>query len=97
MQQDLTFNQNEDYMGQLLGPGQLQTGRYSTRWWYSKDKKKQHEAGKLTARERIQYLLDADSPQFEMGHLPPLVCTKKKAVVHAGVVVFWDTSTKDCV
>ena len=28
---------------------------------------KQHEAGKMTARERIAYLLDKDSQQFEMG------------------------------
>jgi len=34
------------------------------------DKKKiakQHEQGKLTARERIAYLLDSDSPQIEIG------------------------------
>lgn len=66
MQQDLTFNQNEDYMGQLWAQvnyklADIQQGGGTARI------KKQHEAGKLTARERIQYLLDADSPQFEMG------------------------------
>ncbi len=28
---------------------------------------KLHEEGKMTARERIDYLLDADAPQFELG------------------------------
>lgn len=66
MQQDLTFNQNEDFMGQLCAQvnyklAAIQQGGGQTRI------QKQHEAGKLTARERIQYLLDKDSESFEMG------------------------------
>jgi len=64
--QDLDFNKNEDVMKQLishmkrrlekvyLGGGQKRID-------------KQHASGKMTARERIKALLDADKPQIEIG------------------------------
>jgi len=63
---DLDFNRNEDNMKQTLG--QLRK-RYQkiTEGGGIKSAEKQHEKNKLTARERIHYLLDKDSAFFEIG------------------------------
>ncbi|MBK9689092.1 MAG: acyl-CoA carboxylase subunit beta [Saprospiraceae bacterium] len=66
MSQDLTYNQNEDFMGQLIAQVNYKLATISEGGGKSRITK-QHEAGKLTARERIAYLLDKDSQQFEMG------------------------------
>lgn len=66
--EDLEFNRNADVMrlavsnlNQILSKIYLGGG---------KDKiAKQHEQGKMTARERIDYLLDKDKPRFEIGAL----------------------------
>jgi 3-methylcrotonyl-CoA carboxylase beta subunit len=63
---DIEFNKNEDTLKQLC---------YQLRERYKlvalgggeKKIKSEHEKGKLTARERIQKLLDADSNSFEVG------------------------------
>jgi 3-methylcrotonyl-CoA carboxylase beta subunit len=63
---ELEFNKNEDFMGQLVaqmkyklekiyeGGGQVRI-------------QKQHEAGKLTARERVEMLIDKDTTFYEIG------------------------------
>ncbi|MBK8851137.1 MAG: acyl-CoA carboxylase subunit beta [Saprospiraceae bacterium] len=66
MSQDLTYNQNEDFMGQLIAQVNYKLAAISEGGGKSRIAK-QHEAGKMTARERIAYLLDKDSQQFEMG------------------------------
>lgn len=66
--ESLEFNRNVDAMrlavsnlNQILNKIYLGGG---------KDKiAKQHQQGKMTARERIEYLLDKDKPQFEIGAL----------------------------
>lgn len=66
--EDLEFNRNADVMrlavsnlNQILSKIYLGGG---------KDKiAKQHEQGKMTARDRIDYLLDKDKPRFEIGAL----------------------------
>ncbi|MCC6600354.1 MAG: acyl-CoA carboxylase subunit beta, partial [Crocinitomicaceae bacterium] len=62
----LEFNRNEDKMMQLVG----QLGRKLDRIYEGGGKKKiekEHEKGKLSARERIDYLLDKDSQRIEIG------------------------------
>jgi acetyl-CoA carboxylase carboxyltransferase component len=63
---DLDFNKNEDNMKQALA--QLRN-RYQKieKGGGAKSIEKQHEKNKLTARERISYLIDKDSTFFEIG------------------------------
>ena len=64
--EDLEFNKNADTMGQLLSQV-----NYKLQTIYEgggkKRIEKQHEAGKLTARERIDYLIDKNTTFFEVG------------------------------
>lgn len=63
---DLTFNKNEDSYKQLLY--QLKTKANKTKEGGGKKKiEKHHGKGKLTARERIDYLTDKDSDFLEIG------------------------------
>ena len=63
---DLDFNKNEDNMKQALV--QLRN-RYQkiAIGGGTKSIEKQHEKNKLTARERIAYLVDKDSVFYEIG------------------------------
>ncbi|MCC7331135.1 MAG: acyl-CoA carboxylase subunit beta [Flavobacteriales bacterium] len=64
--EDLEFNKNEDINKQLVS----ELNRNLERIYLGGGKKRiesQHEKGKLTARERINYLLDKDMPQIEIG------------------------------
>jgi 3-methylcrotonyl-CoA carboxylase beta subunit len=63
---DLDFNKNEDNMKQALV--QLRN-RYQkiAAGGGAKSIEKQHEKNKLTARERINYLIDTDSTFYEIG------------------------------
>jgi acetyl-CoA carboxylase carboxyltransferase component len=63
---DLDFNKNEDQLKQLCF--QLQTKIKKAKLGGGEKKiKEQHEKGKLTARERIEYLTDNDSEFLEIG------------------------------
>jgi 3-methylcrotonyl-CoA carboxylase beta subunit len=64
--QELEFNRNEDKMMQLVG----QMNRRLDKIYEGGGKKridKEHEKGKLVARERVDYLLDRDAPRIEIG------------------------------
>jgi 3-methylcrotonyl-CoA carboxylase beta subunit len=64
--QDIAFNKNEDKMMQLVG----QLTRKLDKIYEGGGKAridKEHEKGKLTARERIDYLLDKNSERIEIG------------------------------
>jgi 3-methylcrotonyl-CoA carboxylase beta subunit len=66
MKQELEFNKNEDQYKQLLY--QLQLKEKKTRLGGGEKKiDEQHKKGKLTARERIDYLLDKGSNFLEIG------------------------------
>ncbi|MEZ4975419.1 MAG: carboxyl transferase domain-containing protein [Flavobacteriaceae bacterium] len=63
---DLTFNKNEDHNKLLVSDlvnklAKIKLGGGKTRI------EKQHEQGKMTARERITYLLDTGKPVIEIG------------------------------
>lgn len=63
---DLEFNRNEDQMKQLIF--QLHSKENKTRLGGGEKKvEEQHQRGKLTARERIQYLIDEGSEFLEVG------------------------------
>lgn len=63
---DLEFNKNEDQLKQLCF--QLQSRAKKTMLGGGEKKiNEQHEKGKLTARERIHYLIDPDSKFLEVG------------------------------
>jgi len=62
----LEFNKNEDQYKQLVS--QLQTKSKKVKLGGGEKKiDEQHQKGKLTARERIQYLIDKDSNFLEIG------------------------------
>lgn len=64
--QDLEFNKNEDALKLLLTDVQQ---RLQKIYLGGGEKRiaKQHEQGKLTARERVAFLLDKNAPQIEIG------------------------------
>lgn len=63
---DLEFNKNDDKLRQLCS--QLKAKAKKTMLGGGEKKaEEQHQKGKLTARERITYLLDKESPFVEVG------------------------------
>lgn len=63
---DLEFNKNEDQLKQLVF--QLRSREKKTRLGGGEKKiDEQHQRGKLTARERVQYLIDKNSEFLEIG------------------------------
>lgn len=63
---DLNFNKNEDH-NKLLGSNLKNRLAKIRLGGGQKRIDKQHEKGKLTARERIRFLLDEDKPSIEIG------------------------------
>ncbi len=63
---DLEFNINEDKMRLLISEMTQKFNKISLGGGKSKIKK-QHQQGKLTARERINFLLDKESESIEIG------------------------------
>ena len=63
---DLQFNKNEDKMKQLISAMERKLNKIYLGGGKSKIEK-QHEQGKMTARERIDFLLDKDSKTIEIG------------------------------
>jgi acetyl-CoA carboxylase carboxyltransferase component len=65
-QKDLEFNKNEDQYKQLID--RLRSREVKTRLGGGNKKiDEQHQKGKLTARERIEYLIDKGSSFLEIG------------------------------
>lgn len=63
---DLNFNKNEDYNKLLVSDLRQKLAKVK-QGGGPKRIEKQHAKGKLTARERIDYLLDANSKHIEIG------------------------------
>ncbi|MCU0434371.1 MAG: acyl-CoA carboxylase subunit beta [Bacteroidia bacterium] len=63
---DIEFNRNEDALKMLISAMEQRFQKVALGGGKSRIEK-QHEQGKLTARERIDYLLDKDSPRIEIG------------------------------
>ena len=66
MSADLEFNKNEDAM-KLLVSGMKRKLDIIYNGGGKKAIEKQHEKGKLSAHERVEYLLDKDKPSMELG------------------------------
>ena len=63
---DLEFNKNEDQFKQVVS--QLRIREKKTRAGGGEKKiDEQHQKGKLTARERVSYLIDKNSDFLEIG------------------------------
>lgn len=65
---DLEFNRNEDLFKQLCFQLESKIKRISLGGGEKKIEE-QHQKGKLTARERLEHLLDKDAPFLEVGTL----------------------------
>jgi 3-methylcrotonyl-CoA carboxylase beta subunit len=63
---DIEFNRNEDSLRLLISAMEQRFQKVALGGGKSRIEK-QHEQGKLTARERIDYLFDNDSPRIEIG------------------------------
>ncbi|HQF28337.1 MAG TPA: acyl-CoA carboxylase subunit beta, partial [Bacteroidia bacterium] len=66
MAENIEFNKNEDYNKTLISNMRMRLAKVAEGGG-KKNAAKQHEKGKLLARERIDYLLDKDSPRIEIG------------------------------
>ncbi|MGZ3865447.1 MAG: acyl-CoA carboxylase subunit beta [Bacteroidia bacterium] len=63
---DLEFNKNEDKMRLLISQMEQRLGKIYLGGGKARIEKL-HEQGKMSARERIDFLLDKDSPRVEVG------------------------------
>jgi len=67
-QQNTDFNRNEDKMMQLVSALQRKLDKVYEGGGKSRIEK-EHAKGKMSARERVDYLLDKDAPRIEIGAL----------------------------
>ncbi|MDZ4751037.1 MAG: carboxyl transferase domain-containing protein [Flavobacteriales bacterium] len=87
MKQNLEFNRNEDVMMQLIGNLRRKLDKIYLGGGTDK-LEKEKKKGKMSARERIEYLLDRDSRQIEIGALAAYDMYKEHGgCPAAGVVV----------
>jgi len=84
--QDLEFNKNEDALKLLLTEVQQRLQKIYLGGGEQRIAK-QHEQGKLTARERVAFLLDKDAPQLEIGAFTAWEMYKEHGGCPAGGVV----------
>jgi 3-methylcrotonyl-CoA carboxylase beta subunit len=95
---ELEFNMNEDYMKLKITALQRELEQV----YLGGGKKrieKLHEKGKLSARERIDLLLDKDTPRFEVGALAGYGMYKEHGGCPSGgvVVMIGYVSGKQCI
>lgn len=85
-QAELEQNKNEDSLKLLIGELKSRLDKIALGGGRSKIEK-QHQQGKLTARERIEHLLDKDAPVLEIGALAGWEMYKEHGGCPAGGVV----------
>jgi len=95
---DIEFNKNDDKMRLLIS----QMEQRLTKIYEGGGKKridKLHETGKMSARERIDFLLDKDSPRIEMGAFAGYEMYPDHGGCPAGgvVIVIGYVSGKQCI
>lgn len=97
-QKELDFNINEDYMKLKISALNAELDKIALGGG-KKRIEKLHEKGKLSARERIDLLLDKDSPRFEVGAIAGYNMYKEHGgCPAAGVVVMIGyVSGKQCI
>jgi 3-methylcrotonyl-CoA carboxylase beta subunit len=95
---DLEFNKNDDKMRLLISQMEQRLNKI-----YEGGGKKRidklHEQGKMTARERIDFLLDKGAPRFEMGAVVGYEMYAEHGGCPAGgvVIVIGYVSGKQCI
>lgn len=95
---DIEFNKNEDKMNLLISAMEQKLSKIYLGGGKSRIDK-QHEQGKLTARERIEFLLDKDSKTIEIGAFVGDDMYKEHGGCPAGgvVIVIGYISGKQCI
>jgi acetyl-CoA carboxylase carboxyltransferase component len=95
---ELEFNYNDDQMRLKISALERELAKISEGGG-KKRIEKLHEQGKMTARERINMLLDPNTPRFEMGALAGYGMYKEHGGCPAGgvVVVIGYVSGKQCI
>lgn len=95
---NLEFNKNEDKMNLLISAMEQKLAKIHLGGGKARIEK-QHEQGKLTARERIEYLIDKDSKTIEIGAFAGDDMYKEHGGCPAGgvVVVIGYVSGKQCI
>ncbi|MBX3163458.1 MAG: acyl-CoA carboxylase subunit beta [Bacteroidetes bacterium] len=95
---DIEFNKNEDKMRLLISQMEQRLQKIYLGGGKSRIDK-QHEQGKMTARERIDFLLDKDTPRVEMGAFAGYEMYPEHGGCPAGgvVVVIGYVSGKQCI
>ena len=95
---DLEFNKNDDHM--RLQISQMEKRLQKIHLGGGKSRiEKLHEQGKMSARERIDFLLDKDTPRFEMGAFAGYEMYEEHGGCPAGgvVIVIGYVSGKQCI
>ena len=95
---DIEFNKNEDSMKLLIRQMERKLGKIYLGGGKSRIDKL-HEQGKMTARERIDFLLDKDSPRIEMGAFAGIDMYAEHGGCPGGgvVIVIGYVSGKQCI
>ncbi len=95
---DLEFNKNEDAMKLLISQMERKLNKIYLGGGKSRIDKL-HEQGKMTARERIDFLLDKNSPRFEMGAFAGIDMYAEHGGCPGGgvVIVIGYVSGKQCI
>lgn len=95
---DLEFNKNEDAMGLLISQMEQRLQKIYLGGGKSRIEKL-HEQGKMSARERIDFLLDKDTPRVEMGAFAGYEMYEEHGGCPGGgvVVVIGYVSGKQCI
>lgn len=95
---NIDFNKNEDEMRQLIAQMERRLEKIYLGGGKSRIEKL-HEQGKMSARERIDFLLDKDTPRFEMGAFAGYEMYEEHGGCPAGgvVIVIGYVSGKQCI
>lgn len=95
---DIEFNKNEDKMQLLISAMEKKLEKIYVGGGKSKIEK-QHKQGKMTARERVDYLIDKDSKTIEIGAFAGEEMYKEHGGCPAGgvIVVIGYVSKRQCI
>jgi acetyl-CoA carboxylase carboxyltransferase component len=95
---DLEFNKNDDHMRLLISQMEKRLEKIYLGGGKSRIEKL-HEQGKLSARERVDFLLDKDTPRFEMGAFAGYEMYEEHGGCPGGgvVIVIGYVSGKQCI
>ena len=91
---NITFNKNEDYNRQLASDLKKRLAEVALGGG-KKRIEKQHSKGKLTARERIDYLLDNKKDSIEIGAFAGDKMYQEQGGCPSGCLLYTSPSPRD--